>query len=384
MKNLFIFLFAFFLNSNIFAQENAKKSTKKEEYKKNIDSKIGTWNFGLNGRNYHVVNGFSNPVQKLFFPVLGLKVGYNPVNRITVGLEYTHQFIWGTNLSKLLHYNYGSAFTRYDVWRRKNAFYIEANYMVSDVAWLATGWEERNPTTYAGIGWGIKAKMYSNIYFTYSQNFNFPLDKGEHSMLNDRRFGIAYCFNPKINDTPLSVSNNAKDRTGKMIFGFSGAFIPGDEYDFYGGYNSYESTFRLGYYQSSFLNFGLYGRFLIGDSGIPNYPTDLFYFTGPYVNFKLNALKRWNYFIELSYLTSNFTLLDGGATLDPPQKGRATYFSSTFGPSYRINDNFSIEFGANISSVIRSNTGGFYGAGGYRLGIEKTFKWKRKATVKSF
>jgi hypothetical protein len=382
MKNLFILLFII-SNFNIFAQADSLKNTQREAYKKNIDSKKGTWSFGINEQNYRIINGFADPVQKLFFPVVGLKVGYNPSNRVTMGLEYTHQFIWGTNLPKTLHYNYGSAFARYDVWRRKNAFYIETNYMVSDVAWLATGWEKRT-TSYAGIGYGLKAKMYPNVYFTYNHNFNFPLSNGTNSMLIDRRIGITYCFNPKVNDTPLSISNSAKDRTGKMVIGISAAFMPFDEYDFTGGYNIYESTVRLGYYQSSFLNFGLYGRFTIGDSGLPNYPTDLFYFTGPYVNAKLNALKRWNYFIELAYLTSNFTLLGGGGSLDPPQKGKSSYFSTTLGPSYRINNNISIELGINISNVIKSNTGGFYSAGGYRLGIEKTFKWKHRATLKSF
>jgi hypothetical protein len=382
MKKLFILLLII-SNYNIFAQTDSLKNTQKEAYKKNVDSKKGTWSVGLNGRNYHIINGFANPVQKLFFPVIGLKVGYNPSNRVTVGLEYTHQFIWGTNLPKTLHYNYGSAFARYDVWRRKNAFYIETNYMVSDVAWLAAGWKERT-TSYAGIGWGLKAKMYPNIYFTLGQNLNFPLGSKKYSMLNDRRIGILYCFNPKVNDTPLSVSNTARDRTGKMVLGISGAFLPFDENDFRGGYNDYESVVRLGYNQSSFLSFGLYGRFIMGDSKLSNYPTEYFYFTGPYVNFKLNALKRWNLFIELAYLTSNFTLLDAGGSIEPPQKGKATYLSTTFGPSYRINDNLSIELGINTSNVIKSNTGEAYAAGGYRLGIEKTFKWKHRATMKSF
>ncbi len=380
MKKFSILTLAFFFFANVWAQSKSQK----ESYKKNIDSKKGTWSIGLNGQNYHILNGFSNPVQKLFFPILGLRIGYTPHNRTTIGLEYAHQAIWGTNLPKILNYNYGSAFARYDVWRRKSAFYVETNYTLSDIAWLPTGWLERKYTSYAGAGFGISVKMYPNVYFNYSINYKFPLDNASFSILNDRRLGVTYCFNQKAQDSPINVTNVARDRTGKMIFGISAAFMPFDEYDFRGGYNLYESTVRLGYYQSSFLSFGLYGRFSMGDSRLPNYPTEYFYFTGPYMNVKLNALKRWNYFIEMAYLTSNFTLLDAGGSLEPPQKGKATYLSTTFGPAYRIGNNLSIEFGMNISRAIRSNTGEAYAAGGYRLGIEKTFKWKHRATIRSF
>ena len=380
MKTIFITLIILF-NYPLIAQID---SHKKEQYLNMIDSKKGTYSIGINANNYRVIDGYSDPknVKKFHYPLIGVRLSYNPARKFTIGLDYTEQLIWGTNIPKLQRYSFGGAFFRYDIWRRRNAFYLETSYSLSNIAWSNTGWERKNGVSYFGAGFGFKAKLYPNIYFNYSQNFLFPFNN--YKILVDRRIGLSYVWHPKIKDTPILISDDKKDRTNKWAVGISAAFLPFDENDFIGGYNDYESVARIGYYQSSFLSFGLYNRFLIGDSRIPNYPTEYFYFTGPFANIKLFGLKRWNIFVEFAYLRSNFTLINGGGTTELPKKGNATYFSTTYGPSFRINDNLSIELGLNMSTALKSNTGAGYTAGGYRLGLEKTFVIKRREVIKTF
>jgi hypothetical protein len=200
----------------------------------------------------------------------------------------------------------------------------------------------------------------------------------------DRRIGLSYIWHPKIKDSPLTISGDKRNRANKWFIAASMAVLPFDNNDFIGGYDIYESVIRVGYYQSSFLSVGLYSRSMIGDSKIPNYPTEYFYFTGPFANFKLFGLKKWNVFVEFAYLYSNFTLLNGGITTELPKKGSATYFSATYGPVFRLNDNLAIDFGINMSNVVKSTTGSGYSAGGYRLGLEKTFILKRREVIKTF
>ena len=381
MKTIFITLLIF-VSYPLIAQIN---SLQKKEYHNMLDSKKGAYSIGLNANNFRIVDGISNPnkVQELHTPSMGFRFSYNPARKLAVGLEYSAQFIWGTYIPKTQWYSYAGAFMRYDIWRKRNAFYLEASYALSNIAWRNTGgWERKNGISYLGAGFGIRAKLYPNIYFNYSQTFLFPL--ADSRMYRDERFGLIYVWHPKVKDTPLLVVDDKKDRSNKFVIGFSAAFIPFDEYDFDGGYNSYETITRVGYYQSSFLSFGIYNRFMIGDSQIPNYPTQYFYFTGPFVNFKLFGLKRFNLFAEFAYLRSNFTLVSGGTGTELPQKGNALYYSVTTGVSYRINNNLALEFGINTSTAIKSNTGGYYGAGGYRIGIEKTFTLKRRETVSGF
>jgi hypothetical protein len=159
--------------------------------------------------------------------------------------------------------------------------------------------------------------------------------------------------------------------------------MPFDTYDFEGGYNLTECTQRLGFYQSNFMNFGLFTGLAVGNSGLPNTPAQNFYYVGPYVNFKLFALRKFNYIMEFSYLSSNFTSIDGLLPI-PPVKGYSEYFVTSTGFAYRINNNLSMELLVNRGTCIRSPydcKGG--GIGGYRLGIERTFELKRKKTIRS-
>lgn len=363
---------------------NAQPFTIKEKYLGSIDSKKGTWSIGLNGNNARNLNGFVSPPIVFYFPTFGIKSTYNPINRLALGVEYSHQPIWGTFVTSTQHAFYSGVLIRYDFWRRRNAFFIEANQRVSNINWYNYGFTKSFPVFYTGIGLGFRAKVYPNIYVIYSHLFQFNTSNKDASIIQDTRLGISSYFNRNEKDEPLKVANTRMDRTSKLLIGITGSYIHFDNSDFIGGYHWFENTLRAGFYQSHFLSIGVYGRFAIGKSQIPNKQSDLFYFTGPFLNIKFNAMKKWNFYAELAYLKSNFTLIEGGITNDLPQKGNATYYSTTTGIGYRINPNLALDFGMNMSNVIKSNTGGLYGAGGYRVGIEQTLKLKHRRIVRSF
>lgn len=388
MNYKYILLIFFLLNiASSFAQDSIKKLEKDYFIKNNIDSKAKSYGVGLTFRNYQIVNGWSTPKSELFMPIFSLRFNYNPQNKTTVGFDYSHQPVWGTNIPKVLHFFYTGPYVRYDILRKKNASYLEIGYRISNTKWLSDSFliQQKFPVHYATLGWGIKAKIYPNIYFNYYQNVMFDVDKKfkKENLLVDKKFGLEFFFNTKQKDTPLLVTNNKRDRTGKFVLGLSAAFMPFDSRDYDGGYLVYATTHRLGFYQSSFLSFGIYTGLDIGDSLLPNTPAQAFYYVGPFINLKFLALRKINYVVEFSYLSSNFTTVDGLTNI-PPLKGYSEYFTIAFGPSIRLNDRTSIEIagikGTCITSPYQCKGGG---VGGYRLGIERTFDLKRKKTIRS-
>ena len=188
MKNTLIFLILL-----LSIQAKAQIFKIKSEYKEHIDSKKNTWSIGLNGNSARVTSGFINPPLTYYFPTIGLKVGYNPSNRTTLGVEYSHQPVWGNVLIRSEQLFYTGIFARYDVWRRRHALSLELNYRVSNVSWYGFGFEKTFPVHYGGIGYNFRTKLYPNVYFTYSKIWQFNLTQPKASFIQDaRKIGRAH------------------------------------------------------------------------------------------------------------------------------------------------------------------------------------------------
>jgi hypothetical protein len=373
---LFFFFLSFMLKAQVF--------TIKKEYKEQVDSKKGTWALGLESNFARYINGFVKPPITFYFPTFAIKASYNPINKLGLGVEYAHQPIWGTFVTKTQHFSHIGAFMRYDFLCRKNALYIELSQHISNITWDSTGFNRKFPVYYSGIGIGARVKILPNVYVNYLRAIQFNTKKLDASRLNGGRIGLSVYFNRREKDLPFQITNIKMDRTSKFLFSFTGSYIHFDDSEFVGEYDWVDNTTRLGFYQSSFLSFGTYGRFAIGHSRIPSTKNSFFYFIGPFINAKFFSLKKLNYFTEIAYLKSNFTLLSGGVTNEFPVDGNATYFSITTGLSYRINPDIAIELGINRSNKVNNIKEGAYGAGGYRIGIERTFKLKPRSEIKSF
>lgn len=358
---------------NIFSQEN---NNFKDYLLNSIDGKPKTWGIGLSFRNYHIINETVRPSIRLHFPIIAIRGYYNFFKNTTLGLEYSHQPIWGTGIDNTLHFFYTGPYLRYDILRKKNRIYGQLGYKISNLERNGSSVQNAFPTNYLTFGLGIKAKLRPNIYFNYSHIAIYNPRQSFKERLSDKQIGIEFYYNKKQKDTPFFVSNNKKNRSNKYLVAAAGAFLPFDEKDYEGGYNIFEFTQRFGYYQSPYASFGLFTSWVIGNSRLPNTSPQHFYYFGPFINFKIFPLKRFNYVIEFSYLASNFTAKDG-LTLDPPIKGYSEYFLTSLGPAFRITDNLSIEILGAIGRCVRSpyncNGGGI---GGYRIGLEKTFKMK--------
>jgi hypothetical protein len=372
------------LSNLTFAYTQQKEIGVKEYCSQYVDSQKGSWGVGLSFRNYRIVDELPTPAYKVYFPVFSLRLYYNALKNTTLGLDYSQQLLWGSGIEGVKRLFYTGPYIRYDFFKRRTTFYGQLGYKISDAAWQDANVYKIFPTHYSTFGLGLKAKLYPNTYFNYSQNLYVNLAHPEKaSRLIDKQVGLEFYFNRKQKDVPIYVPDNKKDRSGKFVFGISAAFMPFDTYDFEGGYNLTECTQRLGFYQSNFMNFGLFTGLAVGNSGLPNTPAQNFYYVGPYVNFKLFALRKFNYIMEFSYLSSNFTSIDGLLPI-PPVKGYSEYFVTSTGFAYRINNNLSMELLVNRGTCIRSPydcKGG--GIGGYRLGIERTFELKRKKTIRS-
>jgi hypothetical protein len=297
------------------------------------------------------------------------RVGYFPVPKFGIIAEYSKYALVG-NVIDNRHVSTALLAGRYYWNGVRTGTYTDLGYMISDSRILKSTQGNVNifPSHYISFAGGLSINMAPNLYFDLSYHGAISLNGQDTKSYFDRHLGIDYIFNSKYKDIPRlkRTKDDTPEFGGKRRFQLATGFFyfPFPEADFGEKYNELLWTSKFGYYLNKSFTVGLTTGFIYAQPKIQN--DRLFYFIGPYVNYKLLPQSRISPYLETGYNYSNHSIPEVGL----PRNSITHFFNIGGGFNFKIKNDFYLDAGLVLQNCVGGSQKCEGGASIFRLGIE--------------
>jgi hypothetical protein len=365
-----IILFVLLCTSIVgFSQIQTQTVQEQKSVFKYAKSKYISFSTNLYGQTNYNGDGY-------FMPTINLQAAYAPIAKLYIGWEARYSYLWTIPKTTSYHFIFTGPAIRYSLFGKKNNFYLETGYRLSNLALnkKTIDVDLKFHNQYIPLGCGVAYKFNSNIYISTSYTWLRALKK-DNATVYDWKLGIEYHINPNHKDPPLPTLDSLKNKTGRFSLMLGFAYLPFDSASFKDNYRSYQNTTKVGYYFTDYLSAGLYLNTEVGKSDKTQ--NQWFFSTGPYVNVKIFSRKRFGWYMEPAFIVSNQVLTEIDNTL--LSKGVGRYIQYAVGVNAKITKNLILDMGGHTAWCLASSANCKGGnIGGYRIGLEYVFKKRLK------